>query len=218
MSRVTASPIPSDGVPYPVFSYAALVPWTYFATALTQSTESLVANTALITKVYFPRVVIPLTPVIAGLVDFAIAFGMLIVLMVLFAIAPTWNALFLPVLVILMMLTAAGIGMWASAMAIQYRDVRYAVQFLSQILMYAAPVVWPVSLLTDKLPVHGPWIRVVYGLYPMAGVIEGFRSALLGKTPMPWDLIGMGTMSALILFITGALYFRRTERIFADVA
>lgn len=209
--------MPSDGLPYPIFSFAALVPWMYFASALNGSTNSLVGSSGLITKVYFPRMVIPLTPVISALVDFVIALGMLGLLMIGFKIAPTWNIVFLPLLVLLMILTAAGIGMWLSAMAIQYRDIRYAVSFVSQLLMYAAPVVWPASLITEKLPVNGWWIREVYGLYPMAGVIEGFRSALLGRTPMPWDLIGIGSIVAILLFVSGALYFRRMERVFADV-
>lgn len=209
--------IPSDGIPYPLFAYAALVPWTYFATSLTGSTASLVGSANLITKVYFPRIVIPLTPVLSALVDFAIALGVLGILMAIFKTAPTWNIVFLPLLIVLMVLTASGIGMWLSALAIQYRDIKYAVTFLSQFLMYAAPVVWPVSLISEKFPESGNTIRLVYGFYPMAGVIEGFRAALFGMTPMPWDLIGMGTLSAVVLFASGALYFRRMERVFADV-
>ena len=207
--------VPSDGIPYPVFSYVALVPWTYFSTAMTKSTQSLIGGAGIFTKVYFPRLIIPLTPVIAGLVDFIIALGVVGVLMAYFHIVPTWNILWLPLLVIIMIMTSAGIGMWLSALAIQYRDVRHAIQFMSQLLMYAAPVVWPVSLLSDKF---GNTVVLWYGLYPMAGVIEGFRSAFLGHNPMPWDLIGMGTISGAILLLTGALYFRRKERIFADVA
>ena len=209
--------IPTDGIPDPLFYYAALVPWTYFATSLTGSTTSLVNSANLITKVYFPRIVIPLTPVLSALVDFAIALGMLGLLMAAFRTAPTWNMVFLPLLVVLMVLTASGIGMWLSALAIQYRDVKYAVTFLSQFLMYAAPVVWPVSLIGERFPEGGGTIRLVYGLYPMAGVIEGFRAALFGTTAMPWDLIGMGSLAAVLLFASGALYFRRMERIFADV-
>ena len=200
--------VPSDGIPYPIFSYAALVPWIYFATAMTQSTESLVTSANLLTKVYFPRIMIPLTPVIAGLVDFVIALVMLAILMVVFRIEPTLNVVFMPLLVILMVLTATGIGMWLSAMAIQYRDIKYAIHFLVQVLMYAAPVAWPASLLPSRF-------RVIYGLYPMAGVIEGFRSALLGGTSMPWDLILPGTVVAIVLFVTGAVYFRSMERRFA---
>lgn len=207
--------MPSDGVPYPVFSYVALVPWTYFSTAMTKSTQSLIGGAGIFTKVYFPRLIIPLTPVIAGLVDFIIALGVVGVLMAYFHIVPTWNILWLPLLVVIMIMTSAGIGMWLSALAIQYRDVRHAIQFMSQLLMYAAPVVWPVSLLSEKF---GANIVMWYGFYPMAGVIEGFRSALIGTNPMPWDLIGMGTISGAFLLLTGALYFRRKERIFADVA
>jgi len=210
--------VPSDGVPYPIFSYAALLPWTYFSTAMTKSTQSLVTNVNMLTKVYFPRLIIPMTPVLAGLVDFAIAFVILGLMMVFYGVVPPANAFFLPVLVLMMVLTATGVGMWFSALTIQYRDVKHGVQFLSQILMYVAPVVWPVSLITRKFPVWGPDLRLVYGLYPMAGVIEGFRAALLGTGPMPWDLIGVGAFSAVVLTVTGALYFRRTERVFADVA
>jgi len=203
--------VPSDGVPYPVFSYAALLPWTYFSTAMTNSTQSLIGSATMLTKVYFPRLIIPLTPIFAGLVDFVIAFLLLGALMAWYGIAPTVNIIFLPFLILLMILTASGIGMWLSAMAIQYRDVKHAIQFLAQILMYAAPVVWPASLIPQQY-------RLVYGLYPMAGVIEGFRSSLIGTNPMPWDLILMGTLSAFLTAISGALYFRRKERIFADVA
>lgn len=203
--------VSSDGVPYPIFNYAALLPWTYFAAAMTTSIQSLITSANIFTKVYFPRIFIPMTPVVAKLVDFAIAFSILFVMMIYYNVWPTIWVLFLPFLILLMILTAAGVGMWLSALAIQYRDVRYAAQFLVQLLMYAAPVVWPASLIPHKY-------RLIYGLYPMAGVIEGFRSALLGTRPMPWDLIGMGTLSALIIFFTGLLYFRYKERIFADVA
>jgi lipopolysaccharide transport system permease protein len=203
--------IPSDGIPYPLFSYAALVPWTYFQTAVTQSTGSLISGSALLSKVYFPRIIIPLAPVVAGLVDFTIALSIVGVLMAWYGVAPTVNIIVLPLMVVIMMMTAAGVGMWLSVLGIQYRDVRFAIQFFTQLLMYAAPVVWPASLIPEKY-------RLIYGLYPMAGVIEGFRSALIGARPMPWDLIGMGAISALVLFITGALYFRRAERYLADVA
>jgi lipopolysaccharide transport system permease protein len=203
--------IPSDGLPYPIFAFVALVPWTYFSTAMTSSSNSLVGNTNLLTKVYFPRLIIPMTPVLSGLVDFGIAFLMLVGMIAWFKITPTWNVVFLPLLILLMICAASGIGMWLSALAIQYRDIKFAVPFLAQLLLYAAPVVWPSSLVPSNY-------RLIYGLYPMAGVIEGFRSALLGTNPMPWALIAMGTFSTAILLLTGALYFRRMERIFADVA
>jgi len=210
--------VPSDGVPYPIFAYAALLPWTYFSTAMGKSTSSLVTNAKMLTKVDFPRLVIPMTPVLAGLVDFAIAALVMVALMLWFSIVPTVYVLWLPLLIVLMVLTAAGIGMWLSALAIQYRDVRHAMTFMAQLLMYAAPVVWPVSLIIEKFPESGETIRLIYGIYPMAGVIEGFRAALLGTTPMPWDLIGIGALSAVLLAVSGAFYFRRMERIFADVA
>ena len=202
--------VPSDGIPYPIFSYAALVPWTYFQTSLTKSTESLIQGASLFTKVYFPRILIPMTPVVAGLVDFGIALTMVGGLMLWYGMVPNWNVLFLPYMVLLMMLTAMGVGMWLSVLAVQYRDVRFAVQFLAQLLMYAAPVAWPASLIPEPY-------RWIYGLYPMAGVIEGFRSALLGHQPMPWGLLLPGTVSSLVIFLSGLIYFRRTERILADV-
>jgi len=201
--------VPSDGVPYPIFSYAALVPWTYFSSAMTGSTDSLVGN-SLLSRVYFPRLIIPMTPVLANLLDFAIALSLIGVLMAWFSIMPTIDIIFLPLLVLLMILTASGIGMWLSAFAVQYRDVRFATAFLSQFLMYAAPVVWPASLVPEQY-------RLLYGLYPIAGVIEGFRSALIGTNPMPWDLIVMGSVSAVLMWISGAFYFRFKERVFADV-
>ena len=210
--------VPSDGVPYPIFAYAALLPWTYFSTAMGKSTSSLVTNARMLTKVYFPRLVIPMTPVLAGLVDFAIASLVMAALMIGYGIVPTVYVLLLPLLILLMVLTAAGIGMWLSALAIQYRDIKHAMTFMTQLLMYAAPVVWPVSLIIEKFPEWGETIRLIYGLYPMAGIIEGFRSALLGTTPMPWDLIGIGALSAVLFAVSGAFYFRRMERVFADVA
>ena len=203
--------VSSDGVPYPIFNYTALVPWTYFATAMRGSVQSLIMSINIFTKVYFPRIFIPLTPVIAKLVDFVIAFGVLFIMMVGYRIYPTINVIFLPYLIFLMILFATGIGMWLTALAIQYRDIKYGTEFLAQILMYAAPVVWPASAIPHKF-------RLIYGLYPMAGVIEGFRSALLSTRPMPWDLLAMGTLSALIIFVFGLFYFRWKERIFADVA
>ena len=192
--------LPSDGIPYPVFSYVALVPWTYFSASMTKSTQSLVQSINIFTKVYYPRLIIPLTPILSGLVDFFIALLMVGGLMAFYSILPTWNIIFLPLLVLLMVITSAGIGVWLSALAIQYRDVRYATIFLTQLLMYAAPVVWPVSLITDKF---GNTAKLIYGFYPMAGVIEGFRSALLGQNPMPFDLIGVGSFSALLILLTG---------------
>jgi lipopolysaccharide transport system permease protein len=202
--------VSSDGVPYPIFSYAALVPWTYFASALTDAGGSLLGASGMITKVYFPRLIVPLTAVLSNLVDFAIALLILFGMMAWYGIWPTAWALLLPLFVLLMMLTAAGMGMWLTALAIQYRDVRYGLSFAVQLLMYAAPVVYPAS----GVPTPFRWL---YGLNPMAGAIEGFRAALLGTVPMPWDLLLPGTIVAVVAFVAGALYFRRMEKTFADV-
>lgn len=201
----------SDGVPYALFSFAALVPWTYFANAVTESTNSLVAEANMLSKVYFPRIILPLAAVLSKLVDFAIALILLFVLMLFHWHAPTWGMLWLPLLILIMMLAAAGIGTWLTALAIQYRDIKYAMTFIVQLLMYAAPVVYPASLVPDD------W-RWLYALNPMVGVIEGFRSAFLGTNPMPWGYIVLGFIVALTLAVTGAFYFRFKEKVFADVA
>lgn len=203
--------IGSDGVPYAIFSFTALVPWTYFSTALTGASGSLVTGSGMLTKVYFPRIIIPMAPVLGKLVDFGIAMLLLFGMMVWFKTMPTVWVLTLPLLILLMMLTAAGLGMWLTALSIQYRDIKYGMSFAVRLLMYAAPVVYPASLIPDKY-------RLFYGLNPMAGVIEGFRSALLGTRSMPWDLIAVGSTTAIVIAISGAFYFRRMERIFADVA
>jgi lipopolysaccharide transport system permease protein len=202
--------ISSDDVPYAIFSYTALVPWTYFAGSLTSSSGSLIGAAGMITKVYFPRLVIPIAPVLAKLLDFAIAMLILLGLMLWFRTPPTIWALTLPLLVLLMMLSAAGMGMWLTALSIQYRDIKYGLNFGVQLLMYASPVVYPASKVPEQF-------RLLYGLNPMAGVIEGFRSALLGTNPMPWDLLAMGSAVAVVLAISGAMYFGRMERVFADV-
>ena len=202
--------ISTDGSPGPIFYYSGLVPWMYFSNSLTKSTNSLISGAGMFTKVYFPRLVLPIVPCLASLVDFTIAMTITFILLLVYGLTPTIWILFLPLLILLMFLTAAGLGLWLSAMAIQYRDVPYGVQFLVSILMWVAPIIWS----TNRLPVE---YRIYYGLYPMAGVIEGFRSALYGLNPMPWDLIGMGYISATFLFITGAYYFKRKERFFADV-
>lgn len=202
--------VDSEGMPYAIFSYTALVPWTYFANALTGSTTSLIGAANMITKVYFPRLIIPLAPVLAKLVDFAIALLILFGLMVWFQITPTAWAAFIPVLIVLMILTSAGMGMWLTALSAQYRDVSYAMGFMVQLLMYAAPVVYP----TSSVPAQ---YRLLYGLFPMAGIIEGFRAALLGTNSMPWDLLTVGSVSAIVIFISGVWFFRRMERTFTDV-
>lgn len=203
--------IPSDGIPYPLFVYVGLVPWEYFSTSLTRSTSSLITGSGIFTKVYFPRLILPIVPCMAVLVDFVIALSIVFILMIYYGYAISITIFYLPILMILMILTSAGLGMWLSALAIQYRDVPYGVQFLVQILMYAAPVIYPISWMPESY-------RIYLAIYPMYGVIEGFRAAILGQIAMPWDLIGIGAISAIIMFISGAYYFKKKERIFADVA
>jgi len=207
--------IPSDGIPYPIFSYAALIPWTYFSGAMNASSTSLVNSANIFTKVYFPRIIIPLTPVLSKLMDFIISFMILIVMLFYYRLMPGINILYLPILIVIMITTTAGIGMWLSALAIQYRDVKFAITFVTPLMMYAAPVVFPSSLILEKF---GSTVYTLYGLYPMVGVIEGFRAAFISTKIMPWDLILMGGVSSSILFITGLLFFSNLERKFADVA
>ena len=204
--------IPSDGVPYPLFSLAALVPWTYFSTALSGAGNSLVANTNLLTKIYFPRLIIPAAPVLAGLVDFGIGFVLLLAVMLWYGVVPSLAAVaVLPVLIAGMMLTSVGVGSWLAALNIQYRDVKHVTPFLLQVWMYASPIVYPMSAVPERY-------RMVYALNPMAGIIEGFRALLLGTRAVPWSSIAMSLAVGGFFFVTGALYFRRMERIFADVA
>ena len=203
--------INSDGVPYAIFSYTALVPWIYFSGAMAGASGSLLGAAGMMTKVYFPRLVIPIAPVISKLIDFGIAFVILLLMMAYFGFMPSMQIIYLPLLILIMMITASGMGMWLTAMAIQYRDIKYAMSFFVQLLMYAAPVVYPASNIPEPF-------RLIYGCFPMAGVIEGFRSVLLQTNPIPWDLIGIGAIVAIGLFVTGAFYFRRIEKYFADVA
>jgi lipopolysaccharide transport system permease protein len=202
--------IPSDGIPYPIFSYAALIPWTFFANGLSQSANSLVNNTNLIKKVYFPRLVIPLSSVLSGIVDFGLAFTVLIGMMLYFNIYPTLNIVWLPLLVLLAMITSLGVGFWLSAMNVQFRDVRYAVPFLTQFWLFATPIAFPSSLLSE------PW-RTLFSINPMVGVVEGFRWALLGTNTAPGSIILVSSLAAVLTFISGAFYFRRMEKSFADV-
>ncbi len=203
--------VPSDGVPYPIFSFAALVPWTFFASGLTNASNSLVGSANLIRKVYFPRLTIPVATVLSGVVDFAIAFGILLLLMLYYGIAPTINTLWLPALLLLGLSTALGAGLWLSALNVQYRDVKYVVPFLTQFWLLATPVAYPSSLLEE------PW-RTMYGVNPMVGVVEGFRWALLGTNTAPGPMIVVSSTASLVLLVGGALYFRRVERAFADLA
>lgn len=202
--------IPSDGVPYPVFVYCGLLPWQFFAHALTESGNSLVGNQNLITKVYFPRLVIPLAALLGGVVDFAIAFLVLLGMMVYYRVAPTVAVASLPLFLLLALVTALAVGLWLSALNVQYRDVRYTIPFLTQFWIFATPVAYPASLVPE------PW-QVFLGLNPMAGVVEGFRWALLGTGQGPDRLLAASAMMALTLLATGIVYFRRMEKNFADV-
>ena len=202
--------LPSGGVPYPLFTFAALLPWQLFAYALTQSSESLVADRNLITKVYFPRLIVPLSSVAAGLVDFAISFVLLIGLMLLYRQPLTWRIVSLPAFILLALLTAMGVGLWFSALNVQYRDVRYAVPFLAQFWFYATPIAYSIEIIPAQ------W-RVLYSLNPMTGVVEGFRWALLGTDYTVGPLILVSSAMVVLLFISGLFYFKRMEDRFADV-
>ena len=202
--------MPSDGVPYPVFVFAALVPWTFFANALGQGSNSLVGSGNLITKVYFPRLVVPTASVISGLVDFLIAFAVLVLLMTWYGIGLSLKILWLPVFVLHAVITALAVALWLSALNVQYRDVRYTVPFLTQFWLFATPVAYPSSLLS-------PGWRIAYGLNPMVGVVEGFRWALLDTGPAPGLMPVISGLVSVVLLVGGAFYFQRLERTFADV-
>jgi lipopolysaccharide transport system permease protein len=203
--------IRSDGVPYPIFVYAALLPWQLFAHALSESSNSLVTNERLLTKVYFPRLVIPLSSVLGGLVDFLLAFVVLIGMMAYYRIVPVgWAILTVPLFVLLAVLTALGVGLWLSALNVQYRDVRYTTTFLIQLWFFLTPVTYPGSL----VPARWRWL---YGLNPMAGVVEGFRWALLGRAEAPGALLLASLVAVVLVLVGGLYYFRRMEAIFADV-
>jgi lipopolysaccharide transport system permease protein len=202
--------VPSEGVPYPLFSFAALVPWTFFANGLMQSANSVVANQNLITKIYFPRVAIPIATVLSGAVDFALAFVLLLGLMLWYGISLTAQALWIVPLALLALVTALGVGLWLAALNVQYRDVRYTAPFLAQLWLFATPIAYPSSLLSE------PW-RTIYGINPMVGVVEGFRWALLGTRTEPGAMIVVSSLAALLVLLGGAMYFRRMEQTFADV-
>jgi len=201
--------VPSDGSPYEVWCFAALVPWNFFAQGLVQSADSLVGSANLLRKIYFPRLVIPISSVLGGCVDFCIAFGVLLILMLQFGVTPTTKVIFLPPLLLLALVTSLGVGLWLSALNVRFRDVRYAVPFLVQIWMFATPIAYSSSLLPE------PW-RTVYGLNPMAGVVEGFRWALLGTQNTPGRMMIASAVVAVLMLVFGAYYFRRMERTFSD--
>lgn len=200
----------SDGVPYPIFSFAALVPWTLFSNGLTLGTNSLVGSSHLIKKVYFPRLIIPTATVLAGVIDFVIALGVLILLMAAYGIPPTLNTLWLPGFLILTLISSLGVSLWLSALNVGYRDVKYIIPFLTQIWMFATPIAYSSSLLSET------W-RTVYGINPMVGVVEGFRWALLGTETKPGFMILVSAVASVLFLLSGAFYFRRMERTFADI-
>lgn len=202
--------VPSDGIPYPVFAYCALLPWQLFANALTASGNSLVANQQLLTKVYFPRLIIPISAVLAGLIDFGISFLVLIGMMFYYGIIPTVAVLTLPLLILLAIASALAVGLWLSALNVQYRDVHFTIPFLTQFWLFATPIAYPSSLVPQSL-------RTIYALNPMVGVVEGFRWALLGKTDGIGPLVIVSALVVAILLFAGLVYFRRMENTFADV-
>jgi lipopolysaccharide transport system permease protein len=202
--------VPSDGVPYPLFAYAALVPWTFFAQGLSQSSNSLVASQDLLRKVYFPRLAIPTATVLAGLVDFALALAVLVGMMLYYGVLPGVDVLWLPLLLLLACLTSLGVGLWFAALNVQYRDVVYVVPFVVQFWLFATPIAYPSSLLPEA------W-RMVYAINPMVGVVEGFRWALLGTETAPGPMLAVSAVAALMILVGGAFYFRSMERSFADI-
>jgi lipopolysaccharide transport system permease protein len=216
------------GRPYSLVTFVAIVAWTYFSAALTDGTNSLMANTSMISKVYFPRLLLPLSAVVSKLIDFFISLVLLIVMMLCwYHVVPTWNVIWLPLLIALMILSAAGPAIWFTALAVQFRDVKYAMPFLIQLMMYVSPVIYSTDRVPERFDLGGITSslsgleiapRLIYAVNPLVGVIEGFRAAFLGTGPMPWDYLAIGTVSAVMLAITGCLYFRSRERLFADVA
>jgi len=206
----------SDGLPYPLFSYAGLLPWTFFAQGLGQSSNSLVGSANLIKKVYFPRLVVPLAAVLVGLPDFFVAFVVMVGMMAHYGIWPTAAAAALPALLLLATVACLGVGLWLSALNVEYRDFRYVVPFLTQIWLFVTPVIYPASRVEEKLRAMGlpAWI---YGLNPMAGVVQGFRWALFGRTPFPGSALAASTAVSLVVLVSGAFFFRRMEKTFADI-
>ena len=202
--------VPSDGIPYPIFSYTALLPWQLFTKALQDASRSLVASSHMITKVYFPRVILPLASILAGVVDFLVAFIVLLGMMVYYKITFTTRAFILPALLLLTLVTALGVGLWLSALNVLYRDINYVVHFLTQFWMFITPIAYPASMIPAK------WLPL-YALNPMTGVVEGFRWALLNRGDFPFLLIGISTVVSILLLISGMFYFKRMERLFADM-
>ena len=201
--------ISTEGIPYFLFSSVAIIPWTYMSQAITESSQSLVAGQAMLGKIYFPRLIFPMTPILAKVVDFGISILILLGVMLYYRVLPTWNLFLFPLFFVLMMSIPAGIGMWSSALAIRFRDVKFAMPFAVRMLIYSAPIVYSASAIPEKY-------RIIYSLNPIVGVIEGYRACLLGTT-VPWLYIWPGIFTAIIILFSGAFYFKRTERVFVDV-
>jgi lipopolysaccharide transport system permease protein len=201
--------LPTDGIPYALFSTVAIIPWTYMSQAMTQSSQSLVQGQMMLGKIYFPRLIYPLTPVFSKLVDFGISLVLLLGVIIYYRVPPTWNLLWFPVFVIMMMCIPAAVGMWLSALAIRYRDVKFALPFIISLLIYSAPILYTASSIPEQY-------RLFYSLNPIVGVIEGYRACLLGS-PMPWEYILPGLVCCLIMVVIGAMYFKKMERVFVDV-
>lgn len=201
--------IATDGVPYFLFTTLAIVPWTYMSTAATQSSQSLVSGQAMLGKIYFPRLIFPIVPILSRLVDFAISMLIVVVVMFYYGVGLTWNMIYLPVFILMMIALPAGVGMWLAALAIRFRDVKFGMQFGIRMLMYTAPIVYSAASIPEGY-------RLIYSLNPLVGVIEGFRATLLG-TAIPWEYIYPGMASIIIILVSGAFYFRRMERVFSDV-
>lgn len=201
--------INTDGIPYFIFSTVAIIPWTFISQSMTHASQSLVTGQNILGKVYFPRLIFPMTTVLAKLVDFGISLLIILVTMIYYTVMPTWNLLFLPLFILMMVSLSAGVGMTLSAMAIRFRDVKHAMGFIIRMLMYSAPIVYSASTIPDE------W-RFIYSLNPIVGTIEGFRACLLG-TPIPWMFVYPGIITAAGILIFGALYFKRMERVFVDV-
>ena len=201
--------ISTDGIPYVLFSTVAIIPWTYMSEAMTAASQSLVQGKQVLGKIYFPRVLFPLTPILAKLVDFSISLVILVAVMVYYQVPPTWNLLLLPPLIIAMMLVPTGLGMWLAALAIRYRDVKFAMSFFIKLLIYTAPILYTASAIPEQY-------RFWYSFNPLVGVIEGFRASLLG-TPIEWQFIVPGLVTSFLIFLSGAIYFRRMEKVFVDV-
>lgn len=202
--------IPSDGLPYPVFMYAGLLPWNLFASSLSRGSESVVTNSTLISKIYFPRLILPIAGIVSPLIDFAVAFVVLIAMMIWFGIAPSSSVVTMPLFVLLAVFTALAVSLCLCALNVRYRDVGYAIPFLIQLWMFASPVAYPASLIPER------W-RIIYGLNPMCGVIEGFRWGLLGKAAPDFQLIAISGVVVAVLMCGSLLFFRKTERTFADI-